>query len=74
MMNESGLTLTVKETSKLMGLSLGLTYQQIRENKIPHLRFGGRILVLKRALFDLLEGKSSEQKSNQDENDQYIPD
>lgn len=68
-MNEDRLTLTVKETAKIMGISLGLTYEMIRQGKIPHIRFGGRILVLKRKLFDMLEGKDTEEKTNRYQND-----
>ncbi len=39
-MNGERLTLTVKETSELLGLSRNSTYQGILTGEIPHLKIG----------------------------------
>ena len=53
------LTLTVTETSKLLGISRGLAYEQVRKGILPSIKCGRRILVPKAALMKMLqEGKS----------------
>lgn len=37
-------TLNVKEVAKYLGISKDLVYQLVRENRIPHLKVGRRIL------------------------------
>ncbi|UXR37486.1 helix-turn-helix domain-containing protein [Staphylococcus simulans] len=46
--------LTVKETAKFLRLSDKYTYRLIKENKIPHIRLGGKILVDKESLIEYL--------------------
>ncbi|MEE9399827.1 MAG: helix-turn-helix domain-containing protein [Dehalococcoidales bacterium] len=54
-MAEEKLTLTVSEAAKCLGISRGLAFEMVRQNRIPHLKFSRRILIPKKALFDLLE-------------------
>jgi len=49
------LTLTVKETQIILGLSRSLVYQAIETGEIPSVRVGRRILIPKAALYRLLE-------------------
>ena len=60
-MVEEKLTYTVKEASKILGLSEYLFYNAVRERKIPHLKFGSRIIIPKKALHDLLEKTTADQ-------------
>ena len=53
-MNEEKLTLTVNQTSKLLGLSRNSTYQGILAGEIPSLKVGKRILVPIAALTAML--------------------
>jgi len=43
--NSEKLTLTVKETAQLLGLSRNSAYQGVLTGEIPHLKVGKRILV-----------------------------
>jgi len=54
MQNRERLTLTVKETAQLLGLSRNSTYQGILTGEIPHLKVGKRILIPRVALEKLL--------------------
>ena len=54
-MGEEKLTLTVRETARLLGISRGLAYEMVRTGEIPSVRFGKRVLVPRRALERLLE-------------------
>lgn len=49
------LTYTVEEVAKLLGLSRSSMYQAIRNNSVPSLRIGGRILISKIELDKLLD-------------------
>jgi len=55
MENNDRLTLTVKETQMILGLSRSLVYQAIETGEIPSVRIGKRILIPKAALYRLLE-------------------
>lgn len=37
-------TITVKELSDLLGVSVDVVYEQVRKSNIPHFRVGRRIL------------------------------
>ena len=50
------LTLTVLETSRLIGVSRGTAYEAVRSGAIPSIRIGRRILVPKDALEQWLKG------------------
>ena len=54
-MDNKKLTITVDECAKLLGISRGLCFQMVHENKIPHLRFNKRILIPKWAIEHLLQ-------------------
>ncbi|CAI8825449.1 Helix-turn-helix domain-containing protein [Priestia megaterium] len=43
-------TVTVKEASNYIGVSKDLIYQLVKENKLPHLKLGRRILFRKDSL------------------------
>ena len=61
-MDESKLTVTVAEASRLLGISRGLAYEMARIGKLPTIRFGRRLLVPRRALDHLLEYGNEEGK------------
>lgn len=48
------LTLSVKETAKLLGLSRASAYEAVRLGQIPSLRFGKRIVVPRATLNKML--------------------
>lgn len=43
-------TMTVKETASYIGLHTDTIYDLVRENQIPHIRLGRKILFTKEAL------------------------
>ena len=47
-------TLTVEQTARVLGLGRGLTYQLVREGRIPSIRLGRRLLVPRRQLEAML--------------------
>ena len=48
------LTLTVDQAAELLGISRSATYEAIRRDEVPHLRFGRRIVVPRAALIRML--------------------
>ena len=54
-MEEEKLTLTVNESSRVLGISRGLAYSMVKTGEIPSVRFGKRVLIPRRALERLLE-------------------
>ena len=52
------LVLSVAETAMALDLSINSTYEAIRRGEIPSVRIGGRILVSRRAIEDLLTGRN----------------
>lgn len=61
MLNEitRNVTLTVDETSRLLRLSRGATYEAVRRGQLPSIRIGRRILIPRAALEKLLERQDS---------------
>ena len=55
MQNSERLTLTVKETAQLLGLSRNSAYQGVLTGEIPHVKVGKRILIPRLALENMLE-------------------
>jgi excisionase family DNA binding protein len=54
--HSDSLVLTPVETAKLLRISRGTAYEQIRLGVIPSIRMGRRILIPKAALIKMLEG------------------
>ena len=50
-------TLTVEAAAKELGISRSSAYAAAHRGEIPAIVIGGRILVLRRGLDDMLEGK-----------------
>ena len=48
-------TLSVVEAARIMGVSKNVAYEAVRRGEIPSIRLGGRILVPRAALEQLLE-------------------
>ena len=46
--------LTVKEAAAFMRISERYTYKLIKENKLPHIKLGKKILIDKNSLIDYL--------------------
>ncbi len=53
-MDDTRLTLTVKEAAALLGISRGLAYHLVADGDIPTLRLGRRLVVPRKALDELL--------------------
>ena len=51
---------TVKEISDLLSLSLGGTYQLVRDGTIPALKLGGRWVIPKKRFHSWLDGLSDD--------------
>jgi excisionase family DNA binding protein len=54
--HRSRLTLTVEQAAELLGISRGSAYQAVKTGEIPSLHIGGRILVPRALLLELLLG------------------
>jgi len=52
--------LTVREFSEYLGISVDLAYKLCRENDVPHVRIGGRILLDKNSIDNWFEQKEKE--------------
>jgi len=61
-MHDGRLTLTVEEASRLLGISRSLGYELARQDQLPVLRLGRRLLVPRAALEKMLDklGKGEE--------------
>ncbi len=55
--DDQRLTLTVTEAAQALGISRGMAYECVRTGEIPSVRLGGRILVPRKRLDDLLHGR-----------------
>lgn len=50
-------TLDVKEVSQYLGVSVDFLYKTVRENSVPHIRIGKKILFKKDAIDQWLDQK-----------------
>jgi excisionase family DNA binding protein len=50
-------TLTIAETAVVLGLSRNATYAAVERGDLPTVRIGGRILVSRARLRELLDGR-----------------
>ncbi len=53
--------LTVKELANELGISISLSYRQVREGKIYSIKCGDRYLIPKKAFEELLSGSQWKQ-------------
>jgi excisionase family DNA binding protein len=51
------LVLTIEEAAKVLRLSTDSAYEAARRGEIPTLRIGRRVLVPKRALLNMIDGR-----------------
>ena len=58
-MPEERLTLSVEETARVLGISRGSCYEAVKQGQIPHIRFGKRILIPRKALLKMLSDDSN---------------
>jgi excisionase family DNA binding protein len=56
-MDDTAATISVKRAAQILGVSRGLAYEMARQGRLPVIRFGRRLLVPKKALDALLEGR-----------------
>lgn len=56
---DPGLTLTVDQAASVLGISRGLAYEMIRQDRLPSVRLGRRILVPRSALTRFLNEQST---------------
>ena len=59
-------TMTVKEAAVYVGFHSDTIYDMVRENKIPHLRIGRKILFLPEVLEDWLLEHGTEKDASAD--------
>lgn len=55
MTNDERLTVTVETAGKMLGIGRSLSFEMVRQGKIPSLRFGRRVVVPVKALEALME-------------------
>lgn len=65
MNSQNKLTLTVKETAQMLGLSRNSVYQGIAIGEIPHIKVGKRILIPRLALERILAEAGSKARAGQ---------
>lgn len=53
-MDDRRLTLSIDQTAEILGISRGLVYGLVARGELPSIRFGRRILVLKKAIDKLV--------------------
>ena len=53
-MDDKRLTLSIDQTAEILGISRGLVYGLVARGELPSIRFGRRILVLKKAIDKLV--------------------
>jgi len=53
------LLLNVCDVAQLLGIGRNLAYELVRQNRLPHIRLGRRILIPREALWLWLEKESS---------------
>jgi excisionase family DNA binding protein len=53
----SVITISVEETSHLLGISRTATYEAINRNEIAIVRYGRRMRVLAKPLYEILSGR-----------------
>ena len=53
------LTLSVAEAAKVLGISRNTAYELVRQEQIPSIRFGKRILIPKKRLIAMLEDEEN---------------
>jgi excisionase family DNA binding protein len=56
---EKRLTLTVKETAELLGISRNGVYEAVRTGQIPSIKFGRRIIIPYKAVISMLDAAVS---------------
>ncbi len=61
MTRPKSLTLTVPEAGDLVGISRGSAYEAARRGEIPTIRLGGRLVVPKAKLLQMLGALSDDQ-------------
>lgn len=54
-MDDRRLTLSIDQTAEILGISQGLVYGLVARGELPSIRFGRRILVLKKAIDKLVD-------------------
>ena len=54
-MDDRRLTLSIDQTAEILGISRGLVYGLVARGELPSIRFGRRILVLKKAIDKLVD-------------------
>ena len=64
-MCDDPLVLTVFQTSKLLGLSRGATYEAVRTGQIPSVRIGRRILIPRQLLLDAITQQGQTEREDE---------
>jgi excisionase family DNA binding protein len=54
------LTMSVPEAAKVLGLSRGSAFEAVRRGGIPVLRIGRRLLVSRKRLQEIIEGRDGQ--------------
>jgi excisionase family DNA binding protein len=55
-MSES-LTVSIRETARLLGISRSAAYRAARRGELPVIRIGKRVVVSRARLYELIDGK-----------------
>ncbi len=62
-MSDDRHTYTVEEAARILGIGRNSAYEAIHRGEIPAIRIGRRVVVPRKALDDLLAGRSPEPDS-----------
>jgi len=52
--NTAARTVTVEQAARVLGIGRGLAYQAVKRGDIPSIRIGGRILIPRARILELL--------------------
>lgn len=64
-MCDDPLVLTVEETAELLRIGRGSAYAAVRSGRIPSVRIGRRVLVIRQALLDAIAKEAEPERSAQ---------
>lgn len=59
-MTDNRMTLTVEEAAEILGISRAFAYSLVKNDQLPSLRLGRRLVVPRRALERLIDGHHQE--------------
>lgn len=60
------LAYSIKETAELLGCGMNRTYDMVHSNKLPHFKFGKKIMIPAKSISDLVDLQITQQGQKND--------